>query len=104
MKTVNKAEYIIKKRIVDNLEEMIEQRYIEISDEEYSRINNGIDTYSNLIQEIYDHLQNITFTEQQKSELLQKIELLEADIEALKQVAYDEVSVDNGVLDLSEVN
>ena len=104
MKTVNKAEYIIKKRIVDNLEEMIEQRYIEISDEEYSRINNGIDTYSNAIREIYDHLQNITFTEQQKSELLQKIELLEADIEALKQVAYDEVSVDNGVLDLSEVN
>ncbi len=104
MKTVNKAEYIIKKRIVDNLDEMIEQRYFEISDEEYSRINNGIDTYSNAIQEIYDHLQNIIFTEQQKSELLQKIELLEADIEALKQVAYDEVSVDNGVLDLSEVN
>ena len=46
MKTVNKAEYITKKRIVDNLEEMIEQRYIEISDEEYSRIYNGIDTYN----------------------------------------------------------
>lgn len=88
MKTVPLHEYKYKKRIADNLEKMVNQRYIEISDEEYDRINHAVESYSNSIQEIYDNLQDIAFTEPQKNQLLHNIEQLEADIRALKQDTF----------------
>jgi hypothetical protein len=87
MKTVPLHEYKYKKRIADNLEEMVNKRYIEISDDEYDRINNAIQSYSESIEEIYDNLQDVSFTEPQKTKLLADIEKLEADILALKQSA-----------------
>jgi len=88
MKTVPLHEYKYKKLIADNLEEMINKRYIEISDEEYDRVNNAIISYSNQVQEIYDNLQDVSFTEPQKNQLLYHLEQLEADIRALKQDTF----------------
>ena len=92
MKQVLLHEYKQKKLIADNLEKMINNRYIEISDEEYDRINTAIESYSNQVQEIYDKLQDISFTEsfteQQKSQLLYHLEQLEADIRTLKQDTF----------------
>jgi hypothetical protein len=67
---------------------MVNNRYIEISDEEYDRINNAIESYSNQIQEIYNDLQDVSFTEPQKNQLLYHLEQLEADIRALKQDTF----------------
>lgn len=88
MKTVPLHEYKYKKLIADNLEEMVNKRYIEISDEEYDRINNAIISYSTQVQEIYDNLKEVSFTEQQKSQLLYHLEQLEADIRTLKQDTF----------------
>lgn len=88
MKTVLLHEYKIKKRIADNLQDMINQRYIEISDEEYERINTAVLNYSNAVQEIYDNLQDVSFTEPQKNQLLYQLDQLEADIKALRQNIY----------------
>ena len=88
MKQVLLHEYKYKKRIADNLQDMINQRYIEISDEEYDRINNAIESYSNQIQEIYNDLQDVSFTEPQKNQLLYHLEQLEADIRTLKQDTF----------------
>lgn len=88
MKTVPLFEYRYKKRIADNLQKMVNQRYIEISDEEYERINNAMESYSTQVQEIYNDLQNVSFTEPQKNQLLYHLEQLEADIRALKQDTF----------------
>ena len=88
MKQVLLHEYKYKKRIADNLQDMINQRYIEISDEEYDRINTAVLNYSNAVQEIYDNLQEISFTEPQKNQLLYQLDQLEADIKALKQDVF----------------
>ena len=85
MKTVLLHEYKYKKLIADNLQKAINDRYIEISDEEFTRVNNAIESYSAAIQEVYDNLSTVSFTEQQKSQILADIEKLEADIQALKQ-------------------
>ena len=84
MKTVLLHDYRLKKRIADNLNKMIQDRYIQISDDEYNRINNAINSYSTQVQEIYDNLQDISFTEQQRSKILYQLDQLEADIRALK--------------------
>ena len=84
MKTVLKHDYKLKKIIADNLENAINNRYIEISDEEYERVNSAIESYSNSVREIYDNLKEVTFTEQQKTKILHDIAQLEADIRALK--------------------
>ena len=88
MKQVLLHEYKYKKRIADNLQDMINKRYIEISDEEYDRINTAVLNYSNAVQEIYDNLQDVSFTEPQKNQLLHNLEQLEADIRALKQDTF----------------
>ena len=88
MKTVLLHDYKRKKIIADNLQKMINNRYIEISDEEYERINTAIESYSNQVQEIYDNLQDIAFTEPQKNKLLHDLEQLEADIRSLKQDTF----------------
>ncbi len=88
MKQVLLHEYKYKKRIADNLQDMINKRYIEISDEEYDRINTAVLNYSNAIQEIYDNLQDVSFTESQKNALLHQLDQLEADIRALKQDTF----------------
>lgn len=85
MKQVLLHEYKYKKLIADNLSKMVNQRYIEISDEEYARINSAISSYSESVQEIYNNLQDVSFTEPQKNQLLLDLEKLESDIEKLKQ-------------------
>lgn len=85
MKTVPLHEYKYKKLIADNLQKTINDRYIEITDEEYERVNTAIESYSNAIQEAYDNLQIVTFSEQQRSKLLRQLDQLEADIKSLKQ-------------------
>ena len=87
MKTVPLYEYKYKKLIADKLQNLINKRYIEISDAEFARINNAIENYSESVEEIYDNLSTMTFTEPQKNKLLQDLEKLEADILALKQSA-----------------
>ena len=85
MKNVILHEYKYKKFISDHLQKMIDNRYVQISDEEYNRINNAIDTYSNEVEEIHTDLMLMSFTEEQRTQLLRKIDQLEADIRALRQ-------------------
>ena len=85
MKRVSLHEYKYKKLIADKLEKMVNQRYIEISDEEFERINTAVESYSESISQVYNDLQNVVFTEPQKNKLLADLEKLEEDIQALKQ-------------------
>ena len=47
---------------------------------------------------------NNNMDDQRINEILNRLTKVESDIEKLKQVAYDNVSVNRGVLDLSEIN
>ena len=46
MVTVNKSEYTLYKRIADNIDERINNKFIEISEEEYDRINDALSRYN----------------------------------------------------------
>lgn len=87
MKTVPLYEYKYKKLIADKLQNLVNNRYVEISDAEYNRINNAIESYSESVEETYNNLATMTFTEPQKNKLLQDIEKLEEAVQALKQSA-----------------
>lgn len=100
---VDRSEYTYKKVIADNLEEMINKKFIEISNEEYDRINNAIDTYSEAITQKIEELNNVVITTEQKAQLILKLQKLESDINDLKEVAYDTISVDEGTMDISDV-
>lgn len=82
MKTVLLSDYKYKKMIADNLQSMINKRYVEISDDEYERVNSAIATYNEEAQSIYDDLYDIFV--QDHSELISKVEQLEDDVEDLK--------------------
>lgn len=84
MKTVPLHDYKHKKLIADNLSDMINDRYIEITDEEFDRINTAITQYNEAIDEMYDHLVEVSLSEEQKSYLALRLEQLAADIRALK--------------------
>lgn len=100
---VDRSEYVYKKTIADNLDEMIAKKFIEISDEEYERINTAIDSYSQAVNNTYRELNNVILTEEQKTQLLLKLQQLELDIDALKEVAYDTIEVDEGTMDISNI-
>lgn len=82
MKTVLSSDYKYKKIIADNLQDILDRRYIEISDDEYERVNNAIATYNTEAQSIYDNLYDVFV--QDHSELISKVEQLEDDVEDLK--------------------
>ena len=103
MKIVSKSDYYIKKHIADNLEDVISSKFIEISDEEFDRINTAIISYNEQVSELQEELAMIDFTPEQKTELFNRLDQLAADIEALRQVAYDSVSIDSGVVDLTDI-
>lgn len=84
MKTVPLHDYKHKKLIADNLSDMINDRYIEITDEEFDRINTAITQYNEAIDEMYDRLVEVSLSEEQKSYLALRLEQLAADIRALK--------------------
>lgn len=100
---VDRSEYVYKKTIADNLDEMIAKKFIEISDEEYERINTAIDSYSQAVNQRLAELNNVILTEEQKTQLLLKLRQLELDIDALKEVAYDTIEVDEGTMDISNI-
>jgi len=100
---VDRSEYVYKKTIADNLDEMIAKKFIEISDEEYERINTAIDSYSQAVNQRLAELNNVILTEEQKTQLLLKLQQLELDIDALKEVAYDTIEVDEGTMDISNI-
>jgi cell shape-determining protein MreC len=103
MPFVDRAEYRSKKIIADNLNAMIDKKFIEISTDEYNRVNAAIDSYSNAINQKISELHNIAITEEQKTELIAKLEQLERDIDALKEVAYDSVNIESGTLDITNI-
>lgn len=84
MKTVLSHEYKFKKLIADRLQKLVNKRYIEISDEEYARVNNAVNSYGTSVSESYDQLQNIGFTEQQQSSILSDIANLKTGVQGLE--------------------
>lgn len=78
MKTVLLHEYNAKKIIADNLAIITSNgRYKNISNEEFARINNAIDSYNQAAQTEYDRLHDLNQIEQQNGELTSRVEQLE---------------------------
>lgn len=79
MKTVLLHEYNAKKILADNITLLTNNsRYKNISDAEFERINNAIDTYTQSAQTEFDHLHDIGQIEQQNSELSSRVTQLES--------------------------
>lgn len=94
MKTVLLHEYNAKKIIADNLAIITgNSRYKNISDAEFARINNAIDTYNQAAQTEYDGLHDLAQIEQQNSELSLRLEQIESEILGL---------ADNNIIDVQE--
>ena len=79
MKTVLLHEYNAKKILADNITLLTNNsRYKNISDAEFERINNAIDTYTQSAQTEFDHLHDIGQIEQQNGELSSRVTQLES--------------------------
>jgi len=79
MKTVLLHEYNAKKILADNITLLTgNSRYKNISDAEFERINNAIDTYTQSAQTEFDHLHDIGQIEQQNGELSSRVTQLES--------------------------
>ena len=99
MKRVSTLEYLQKKNIVEDLKNGKYTSTVLISDEEFERINNKLDEYYMDVKEF----QSSTLTPEQQSIFNEKLQALEQAIEELKQVAYDEVNIDNGIMDITNI-
>jgi len=93
MKKLLLSDYKNKKFISDNIEKILEGKYIEISDEEYSYIDSTVELYNSYIQEIYhksyDLLVSYNSSTQFDPQILVEIEQIKNDIKELKPDSYD---------------
>lgn len=77
MKTVLSHEYNTKKILADNILIAIANKYKNISDSEFQRINDAIDTYIQSSQNEFDYLHNISQNNQENTTIISRIEQLE---------------------------
>lgn len=102
MKRVSTFEYLQKKNIVEDFENGKYTSTTSISDTEFDRINNKLDEYYEVISK-FNVPATGSLTPEQQTNLLNKIDQLEIAIEELRQVAYDEVTIDDGTMDISNI-
>ena len=91
MKTVLLHEYKTKKVIADNLQSLINRRFLDISDEEYERINDAIDEYNEAAEAEFNRLADIEAISINNAEITSKLTELETDITYLKNATPVEV-------------
>ena len=103
MVTVNKSEYTLYKRIADNIDERINNKFIEISEEEYDRINDALSRYNETISNISQSFIYMYMTTENKNLFLEKIAQLEQAVNELKAVAYDSIDINNGTIDVTNI-
>lgn len=101
MKRVSTLEYLQKKNIVEDLENGKYTSTIVISDEEFERINNKLDEYNLVVSKF--NVPTSSLTPEQQNLIMGKINTLEQAIEELKQVAYDSVDIDEGTMDVTNI-
>ena len=111
MKELSRSQYLYLK---SKKNAVLKNEIIEIDDEEYDDLiqyyNKAISiAYKNELFERIEELENIIEAMQSEIKSIketsnsERITALENDIDAIRDVAYDEVIIDNGVLDLSEI-
>ena len=102
MKRVSALEYLRKKNIIEDLENGKYTSTVLISDEEFDRINSKLDEYH---LTVYEFNQTSLTPEQQTiiESLVIKIHNLEQTVEELRQVAYDEVNINEGTMDVTNI-
>lgn len=103
MVTVNKSEYVLYKHIADNIDKCINNKFIEISEEEYDRINDALSRYNAVISNISQNFIYMYMTTENKNLFLEKIEQLEQAVNELKAVAYDSIDINNGTMDMTNI-
>jgi len=101
MKRVSTFEYLQKKNIVEDLDNGKFTSTVLISDDEFNRINNKLEEYHITVKEF---IKPSTLSPEQQMVFNEKLQALEQAIEELKQVAYDEVNIDNGIIDITNIN
>jgi hypothetical protein len=88
MKTVLLHEYKTKKIIADNLQTLINKRFLNISDEEFTRINNAINDYNTAANAEFNPLNNISSN---NSEIRNTLSQLQLEVNAIKDASPVEV-------------
>ena len=101
MKRVSTLEYLQKKNIIEDLDNGKYTSTVVISDEEFERINNKLDEYYLTVSKFNTPS---TLTPEQQAIFTEKLNALEQAIEELKQVAYDSVDIDEGTMDVTNIN
>lgn len=102
MKRVSALEYLRKKNIIEDLENGKYTSTVLISDEEFDRINSKLDEYHLTVSEF----NQTSLTPEQQTiieSLVTKIHNLEQTVEELRQVAYDEVNINEGTMDVTNI-
>lgn len=102
MKRVSALEYLRKKNIIEDLENGKYTSTVLISDEEFDRINSKLDEYHLTVSEF----NQTSLTPEQQTiieSLVIKIHNLEQTVEELRQVAYDEVNINEGTMDVTNI-
>jgi len=102
MKRVSTLEYLQKKNIVEDFENGKYTSTTVISDEEFDNINNKLDDYYLAVSKF--NIPNSSLSPEQQIILLNKIDQLETAINELRQVAYDSIDIDNGTMDVTNIN
>ena len=102
MKRVSTFEYLRKKNIIEDLENGKYTSTVLISDEEFERINDKLDEYHLTVSEFN---QTSLTPEQQNlvASLTARVQELEQTVEELRQVAYDDVDINNGTMDVTNI-
>ena len=102
MKRVSILEYLQKKNIVEDLDNGKYTSTIVISDEEFKRINNKLDQYNLIVSRF--NLPESQLTPEQQTLIINKLDALEQAINELRQVAYDSIDINQGTLDVTNIN
>lgn len=102
MKRVSILEYLQKKNIVEDLDKGKYTSTIVISDEEFERINNKLDQYNLIVSRF--NLPESQLTPEQQTLIINKLDALEQAINELRQVAYDSIDINQGTLDVTNIN
>lgn len=102
MKRVSTFEYLRKKNIIEDLDNGKYTSTVLISDDEFNAINSKLDEYH---LEVSEFNQTSLTPEQQTlvAALEARVRQLEQTVEELRQVAYDEVNINEGTMDVTNI-
>lgn len=105
MKYVKNWEYIIKKRLLNRIEDEHNtyNEFVSISDDEFNNINQKLDNLNELISDTYERLVHLGFSEEDKLQILEKLNNLENSVANMQQYINDSVDIDDGQIDVTNI-